>query len=141
MRSVTVRATSIVAFLLLGFASGCGRKQTKSPVLLIVSTVPTNGATSVPVAQIITATFNQAMNPATIDSSTFLVTAPGGVSVGGTVTYSGTTATFTPLALLSPSTSYTATITTGAQTLVGNGFASDYLLELYHRNYPLGNFY
>lgn len=127
MRSVTVRATSIVAFLLLGFASGCGREQTKSPVLLIVSTVPTNGATSVPVAQIITATFNQAMNPATIDSSTFLVTAPGGVSVGGTVTYSGTTATFTPLALLSPSTSYRATITTGAQTLVGNGFASDYL--------------
>jgi hypothetical protein len=94
---------------------------------LVVSTVPANGATSVPVAQIISATFNQAMNAATIDSSTFLVTAPGGVSVNGTVTYSGSTATFTPLALLSPSTLYTATITTGAQTPAGFGLASNYM--------------
>jgi hypothetical protein len=94
---------------------------------LVVSTVPANGATSVPVAQIIGATFSQAMNAATIDSSTFLVTAPGGVSVNGTVTYSGSTATFTPLALLSPSTLYTATITTGAQTPAGFGLASNYM--------------
>jgi hypothetical protein len=67
------------------------------------------------------------MNAATIDSSTFLVTAPGGVSVNGTVTYSGSTATFTPLALLSPSTLYTATITTGAQTPAGFGLASNYM--------------
>jgi hypothetical protein len=127
MRSVTVRTISIVAFLLLGFATGCGREQTKNPVPLVVSTVPANGATSVAVAQIITATFNQAMNAATIDSSTFLVTAPGGVAVGGTVTYSGTTATFAPAALLSPSTLYTATITTGAQTPAGNGLASNYV--------------
>ncbi|MGD0543521.1 MAG: Ig-like domain-containing protein [Candidatus Acidiferrales bacterium] len=127
MRSVTVRTISIVAFLLLGFATGCGREQTKISVPLVVSTVPANGATSVPVAQIISATFNQAMNAATIDSSTFLVTAPGGVSVNGTVTYSGSTATFTPLALLSPSTLYTATITTGAQTPAGFGLASNYM--------------
>jgi hypothetical protein len=119
------RSSTMVLFLGI-FLCGCGREQTVSPVPLVLSTNPANGAMAVPVAQVITATFNQSMNPSTINSSTFLVTAPGGAAVVGTVTYSGTTATFTPTALLSPSTLYTATITTGVQTPVGNSLASNY---------------
>jgi hypothetical protein len=121
-------ARSFRMALFLGiFLCGCGREQTVSPVPVVLSTNPANGATAIPVAQVITATFNQSMNPSTINSSTFLVTAPGGAAVAGTVTYSGSTATFTPTALLSPSTLYTATITTGAQTPTGNTLASNYV--------------
>jgi hypothetical protein len=124
MRKVTVRRIWILAFLMAGFVAGCGREQTLSPAApFLTSTVPANGATGVPVAQTITATFNKSMNATTISTSTFTVTGPGGAPVTGTVTYSGTTATFTPAAPLAGSTVYTATITTGAKDPVGNGLA------------------
>jgi hypothetical protein len=116
----------ILGFLLTGLISGCGREQ--APVLgpAVIATAPANGATSVPVAQVVTATFNEAMNATTIDDATFTVTGPGGTSVAGVVTYSGTTAIFTPNALLAASTLYTATITTGAQDPVGDPLASNF---------------
>ena len=121
-------ARSFTTVLFLGILlCGCGREQTVSPVPIVLSTNPANGAKAVPVAQVITATFNQSMNPSTINSSTFLVTAAGGAAVVGTVTFSGTTATFTPTAFLSPSTLYTATITTGAQSPAGNSLGTSYV--------------
>lgn len=114
--------------LLLGiFLVGCGREQTVSNAIpTVVSTAPANNATGVPTAQIITATFSEAMNAATISASTFTVTAPGG-AVAGVVTYSGMTATFTPSAALAASTLYTGTITTGAADPLGNHLASNFV--------------
>jgi hypothetical protein len=95
-------------------------------VPLVVSTDPANTATGVPLNKKITATFNQVMDPTTINSTTF--TLYNGTSpVAGTVTYSGTTATFTPAVNLNPSTVYTATITTGAKNTAGNGLATNYV--------------
>lgn len=113
--------------LLLGiFLVGCGREQTVSNAIpTVVSTGPANNATGVPTAQIITATFSEAMNATTISSSTFTVTAPSG-AITGVVTYSGTTATFTPSAALAASTLYTGTITTGAADPLGNHLASNF---------------
>ncbi len=68
-----------------------------------------------------------AMNPATISAAgtfTLAVTA-GGAAVLGTVTYSGNTAVFSPAANLSPSTQYTATITTAAKDLTGVAMAAN----------------
>ncbi len=127
MRNVSIRTTWAMAFLLAASITGCGREQTPIPTPTVTSTVAANGATGVPVAQLITATFNQLMNAATINTSTFLVTGPGGVAVTGTVTYSGITATFTPAANLAGSTIYTAAITTGAQNLAGNAMAANYV--------------
>jgi hypothetical protein len=93
---------------------------------VIISTNPSNGATNVPVNTIISAVFSKAMKPATINGSTFMLK-QGNTAIGGTVTYSGTTATFTPSAILSPSTLYTATITTGAQDTAGNALANNYV--------------
>jgi len=96
----------------------------------VISTTPASGATSVPINQAITATFSEAMNAATINSSTFTVkTTSGGVAVNGTVTdvAPGSVATFTPTASLAVSTQYTATITTGAMDLAGNALASNYI--------------
>jgi hypothetical protein len=95
----------------------------------VISTVPTNGATGVPINQALSATFSVAMTSATINATTFTLQAPGGVYVTGTVTYvaAGSVATFTPAVNLAPSTVYTATITTGAENLAGTGLASNYV--------------
>ncbi|MBC7545590.1 MAG: DUF3494 domain-containing protein, partial [Candidatus Sericytochromatia bacterium] len=71
-----------------------------------------------------TAAFNEAMNPATITAATFTVT-QGTTPVAGTVTYTGTTATFTPTAILAANTTYTGRLTTGAKDLAGNALTGD----------------
>jgi hypothetical protein len=127
MQNATVRMTCILAFLLTSLLAGCGREQTLGPAApLVISTVPANGATGVPVAQVITASFNEAMNATTINTSTFTIAGPGGILVNGTVAFSGTTASFTPAAALSGSTLYTATITTGVEDRGGNSLASNF---------------
>jgi hypothetical protein len=77
----------------------------------------------------VTATFSEAMNPATIISpaTTFTLTGPGTTPVTGVVTYAASTATFTPTSALALNTLYTATITTGAQNLNGNALAANYV--------------
>jgi hypothetical protein len=67
------------------------------------------------------------MNPATINATTFTLTGPSG-SVPGAVAYIAATnvATFTPDPPgLAVSTTYTATITTGAEDAFGNHLAAD----------------
>jgi len=93
----------------------------------VISTNPANLATGVPVTQIVTATFNTAMNPTTVNTVTFALAGPGGAALMGTVSYSGTTATFTPAANLLPSTAYTGTITTGATDPAGNRLAANFV--------------
>src|SRR6202166_2508913 len=93
----------------------------------VVSTVPANGATAVAVNTTISATFGEAMNGATINGTTFTVTGPGATPVAGTVTYAGTTATFTPTAVLANSTLFTATITAGAKDAAGVPLAANFV--------------
>ncbi|MDP9054263.1 MAG: Ig-like domain-containing protein [Acidobacteriota bacterium] len=92
----------------------------------VTSTVPANGATGVVATSKLTATFSTAMNPGTINGSTFTL-AQAGAPVSGVVTYVGTTATFTPTSALIPSTLYTATVTTGATDTAGNALAANYV--------------
>ena len=89
-------------------------------------TDPANGATGVALNQAIAATFDEAMDPATINGSTFILK-KGSQPVSGTVTYAGVTATFKPTLALAPNTVYTATITTGAKDVAGNALASDFV--------------
>jgi hypothetical protein len=122
--TITTGATDLGGTPLL--ASYVWTFTTITPAPVVVSTIPANGATNVAIGQVISATFSEAMNPATISGSTFTVTAPGG-AVAGTVTYSGVTATFTPSSALAYSTVYTGTITTGAQDLAGTPPAANYV--------------
>jgi len=93
----------------------------------VISVFPGGGTTGICPNTVVTATFNRAMNPATINATTFTLVGPGNVAVTGVVTYAGTTASFTPSAALALSTLYTATITTGAQDTFGNALASNYV--------------
>ncbi len=134
MAKTTVRRIWAVAFLLAGLAAGCGREQTVGTppnftIPTVVSTNPLSGAITVPINQKITATFSQAMNPAAIVATgtfTVAVAGVGGAAVPGTVTYVAATdtATFAPTANLLPSTQYTVTITTAAQSAAGKALAS-----------------
>jgi hypothetical protein len=114
------------AFLLFALA-GCGREQAPSPAPPAVITVsPANAATGEAVNTGVSAGFSSAMAPATINTMTFTLTGPGGAAVGGAVTYSGTTATFTPTNLLAANTVYVATVTTGAQDPSGAALAANF---------------
>ena len=75
----------------------------------IVTVVPANNGTGIAVNSKATATFSEAMNATTITSTTFTLK-QGTTNVAGTVTYSGTTATFTPSAALTGNTVYTVSI-------------------------------
>jgi hypothetical protein len=91
----------------------------------VVSVAPAAGAAGVCPNTVISATFSEAMDPASVNNTTFTVL-PG---VTGTVTLDGTgrIATLTPSGNLAAGTTYTATITTGVQDLFGNALASDFV--------------
>lgn len=93
----------------------------------VISVFPVSGTTGICPNTVVTATFNRAMNPSTINATTFTLVGPGNTAVMGVVTYSGSTATFTPSSALALSTLYTATITTGAQDTFGNALASNFV--------------
>lgn len=100
----------------------------------VVSSNPTSGATNVPTstnttgvavsAKVLTATFGEAMNPATIISPATTFTLRNntlGVDVAGVVTMNAanTVATFTPGANFNAATNYTATISVAAKNAGG----------------------
>ena len=94
----------------------------------VISTDPPDGATGISIYKPVFATFSEAINPDTLTTSTFILTGPGG-DVVGTVSYNAATltASFLPSSALTPSTGYTATLTTGIQDITGNGLAADYI--------------
>ena len=94
----------------------------------VSSTDPLNAATNVPFNQKIAVTFSKTMDAATITTSTFTLT-QGTTPISGFVSYSGTTALFSPTSNLAANTAYTATITSGAKDLAGNALAANYIFS------------
>jgi uncharacterized repeat protein (TIGR02543 family) len=93
---------------------------------IVVSTSPANAATGVFLDKIVTATFNENMNPVTITSTTYTLK-QGTTPVTGTVSYTGTTASFTPSSPLTPNTTYTGRVTSSVKDLMGNALQEDYV--------------
>ena len=98
---------------------------TNPPPPAVIAVTPPNGATGVCPNTNITATFNEVMNPATINTLTFFVS-PGVIGVV-TLDPTGRVAIFTPTAPLALNTLYTATISTGAKDLGGNALPANYV--------------
>lgn len=98
----------------------------------VVSTDPANGNTDVYISKMISVTFNENMNPATLNVSTFTIEYSATLKnesqlVTGTISYTGNTATFTPSELLKENTLYTGTITTGTKDMAGNSLPKNYV--------------
>ena len=99
--------------------------DTIAPTVTLVS--PLNGVTGVCLTKSVTATFSEAMAPASITTSNFTLT-NASVSVPGTVTYDAPSkvATFVPTnpTGFAPNTNLVATVTTGVTDLAANPLAS-----------------
>jgi hypothetical protein len=101
--------------------TGCTAPPFTTPPT-VTSTIPASDALNVARNATISATFSEAMVASSIDGSTFTISP----AVNGTVTTSGSTATFTPQVLLAYDTAYTATITTAATGQAGGPLAAAY---------------
>ncbi len=120
--------TSIIIATIILFI-GCEKDDFVETIGLcpvVESTNPANNATFVPLDQIITANFNEEMNPATFNTSSFTLQ-QGTNMIAGTVSFLGTTATFNPSANLLPNTTYTSIIKTSVKDLMGNALQEDYV--------------
>ncbi len=92
----------------------------------VLYTIPSDKAIDISLDTSITITFSEEMNPDTINTDTFLVN--NGVDyISGIITYTGATATFTPLSNLEYNTQYIVTITTEVTDLSGNAIANEYI--------------
>ena len=116
-KKLKVALISIGGMILLWFflraVVGCGHplKQFVPDAPTVVSVIPADKAASVGLTAEVKAIFSKAMDPATINLSTFTLSSAGGL-VNGAVTYepSSLTATFTPSAEFSYGTTYVATL-------------------------------
>ncbi|WP_051205365.1 InlB B-repeat-containing protein [Salinimicrobium xinjiangense] len=116
------------AFALALFTSGCSEDDVVEVVgvcPIVLSTIPDDGDVDVPLDQVISVIFNEELNPETVNSETFTIT--GTNKVTGTVTYSESTAFFTPAANLLPNVIYTGTVTTGIKDPMGNALQENYV--------------
>ena len=91
----------------------------------VTLTSPLNLETGVVLNKVVTATFSVPMDPLTITGTTFTLK-QGSTAIAGAVTYTGSTASFTPTIALTPNTVYTGTITAGAKNVGGIAMANDY---------------
>ena len=82
----------------------------------VTSTYPADTVTGLALNRNITANFSEALNPATVNATSFTLT-DGVTPVSGVVSYAGTIATFNPTANLAANTLYTATLTTAITDL------------------------
>jgi Ice-binding-like/Bacterial Ig-like domain len=107
------------------FTTGASTCQPGPPS--VISTGPVDGTVGLCPNTIVVATFGEAMNPATVNATTFTLSGPGTTLVAGQVTYDAPSraAVFMPSAALALSMSYVATITIGAQDLSGNPVATN----------------
>lgn len=126
--------------LFVAFVAGCASNSPEFPIIpstttpvmdttrpVVSFTSPANGAVDVPFNRKVSVAFSETMNPLTLTNATFTLTSPGLIPVPGAVVPAGSSATFIPASDLAASTTYTATITTGAKDPAGNALAANFV--------------
>jgi hypothetical protein len=103
--------------------------DTYPPVIIAVS--PSNGSANISVTATVTATFNEAIDPSTINNSTVELRNASNTLIPGSINYNtvNNTITLSPTSVLTNSTTYTAKIkggATGVKDIAGNALANDY---------------
>jgi len=124
----TKKLLSALVLLMVALIAGCVKDEFPEITGVcpeVVSTSPVDLATGVSPSKVITVTFNEPMNPATITAISFTIL--GLSPVAGTITYSGNTASFTPTNPLASNITYTGRITTAAKDMMGNAIQEDYV--------------
>lgn len=123
------RFITILAFAFIATSIGCSKNDNdnsgKDLYPTVVSTDPLSDQTDVARNKVVSLTFSEEMDPATINTTSFMLK-QGATGIEGVVEYTGTTATFTPLNALNAESNYSAKITTGAKSKKGNPLKNDY---------------
>ena len=108
-----------------GTTAGDSGQAGARSVPTVLSSTPERGAIGVALNGNASATFSEAMDPATLSAKTFTLTSgKPAVPVAGTVTYADGTAAFWPAARFARDTTFTATITTGVESAHGVALAA-----------------
>ena len=127
----TGRILWLAALLLATLMSGCSSSSSSGggTVPTVTETGPADTATSVALNSKVVATFSEAMNATTIDTTSFTVIGAGEPALTGTVSLDATTntASFTPGSNLTASTVYTATLTSQVKSSAGSALGADYV--------------
>jgi hypothetical protein len=122
---IFVGMVAVLAFSLIVACAPVDEGDVTAPT--VVSVIPLDAATAVPINGYVTVTFSEEMKPETINTTTFTVVGPAAAVGTVILNPAGTTAIFTPSANLLSNTVYTATITTGAEDLEGNALEEAYV--------------
>ncbi len=118
----------VAMLLLLVFVMSCKDDDNDGINVLnpsILSTSPENDETNIARNPVVTVTFSEAMDPLTINTTSFTLK-QGNANIAGDVEYSDKTATFSPSGTLSAVDEYTATITTSAKSTTGRALVSNH---------------
>ncbi len=94
--------------------------------LYVRSTSPAPNATSITVNSLITVTFSEAINSATVTTSSFYLKDNANNPVSGTISCGSKSATFTPNSPLAIQTTYIATVTKAVKASSGAVSSGDY---------------
>lgn len=123
------KVPAMLALLCIILLAGCKKKDNNpSPgssgdAPSIIATSPSNNASGISLNKSIVIVFSEDMDPLTLNTSTLIVQ-QGTNNVSGTVSSSGTTATFIPNALLSAGMAYTIKVTNGVKSVAGKAMVS-----------------
>lgn len=104
----------------------CNNDQDAQEIISVVSTNPDNNAIDISQTARVEFIFGSEMDPQTINNTTVILI-EGNTQVAGTVSYTNKTATFTPAEKLANSTIYTASVNSGAKSMLGESLAKDYI--------------
>ncbi len=131
MKSAGFAAAVFAALIVLALASGCYEPVAGPDIPAVsgprvLSTLPPDGASGVPITASVSAVFSEPMDPASITTSTFTLTGPGATPIPGSVSCTGNTAVFDPASDLPAGTLCTATVAATAADLAGNILGSAY---------------
>ncbi|MFD0931111.1 ice-binding family protein [Psychroflexus salinarum] len=127
-RKLKLISSLAIASTLAIMTSGCAEDDAEEIVgicPIVVSTIPIDSAVNVTLDQVISATFNEELDPETINTDTFMVNGESAL-IGG-IDYADKTAFFTPESNLLPFTVYTGTLTTEIKDPFGNALQEDFV--------------
>ena len=127
--ALNLGAASLLQFSLTacGYSDDKGSTPPPAPAPTVLSNSPVNGGAAVAVNENLSVTFSNAMDPASLNTSTFTLTSgTPAVAIAGTVVYAGSTVVFWPAAHLEANKTFTATISTGAKSAAGMPLSSNY---------------
>lgn len=119
----------VIAAILI--ASGCNGEGHLATALaqppVVTANFPVDAAIEVATSAVISADFQQPIDPSTLTAATFTVACPSGTSVAGAVSYDAPNhrAVFTPAAALPGDVTCTASINTGIKSNLGVPLASE----------------